>query len=78
MCNIDIPYKICYPDFVKQKIGGFYMGRPVKKVHKSQQQRKKEAEARKAEQQKKEERLTYIMLGVVAVIFVIIAGIMLF
>ncbi|MDO4286092.1 MAG: hypothetical protein Q4C40_00035 [Eubacteriales bacterium] len=54
------------------------MGRPVKKVHKSQQQRKKEAEARKAEQQKKEERLTYIMLGVVAVIFVIIAGIMLF
>ena len=54
------------------------MGRPVKKVHKSQQQRRKESEARRAEQQKKEDRLTYIMLGVVAVIFVIIAGFLLF
>lgn len=54
------------------------MGRPVKKVHKSQQQRRKEAEAHRAEQQKKEDRLTYIMLGVVAVIFVIFAGFLLF
>ena len=54
------------------------MGRPVKKVHKSQQQRRKELEARRAEQQKKEDRLTYIMLGVVAVIFVIFAGFLLF
>lgn len=54
------------------------MGRPVKKVHKSQQQRKKEAEVRRIEQQKKEDRITYIMLGVVAVVFVVIAGIMLF
>ncbi len=54
------------------------MGRPVKKVHKSQQQRRKESEARRAEQQKKEDRLTYIMLGAVAVIFVIFAGFLLF
>ena len=54
------------------------MGRPVKKVHKSQQQRKKEAEARRAERQKKEDRLTYIMPGVVAVVFVVIAAVMLF
>ena len=54
------------------------MGRPVKKVHKSQQQRRKESEARRAEQQNKEDRLTYIMLGVVAVIFVIFAGFLLF
>ena len=58
--------------------GVVFMGRPVKKVHKSQQQRRKEAEARRAEQQKKEDRLTYIMLGVVAVIFVIFAGFLLF
>ena len=43
-----------------------------------QQQRRKESEARRAEQQKKEDRLTYIMLGVVAVIFVIFAGFLLF
>ena len=42
------------------------MGRPVKKVHKSQQQRKKE------------DRLTYIMLGVVAVVFVVIAAVLVF
>ena len=54
------------------------MGRPVKKVHKSQQQRKKEAEARRAERQKKGDRLTYIMLGVVAVVFVVIAAVMIF
>ena len=54
------------------------MGRPVKKVHKSQQQRKKEAEARRAERQKKEDRLTYSMLGVVAVVFVVIAAVMIF
>ncbi len=49
------------------------MGRPQKKVHKSQQQRKKEAEARRAEQQKKDDRNTYIMLGIVAVVFVALA-----
>ncbi|MDY4443430.1 MAG: hypothetical protein SPE35_04690 [Butyricicoccus sp.] len=54
------------------------MGRPVKKVHKSQQQRKKEAEARRVERQKKEDRITYIMLGVVAVVFVVIAAVMIF
>ena len=54
------------------------MGRPVQKVHKSQQQRKKEAEVRRAERQKKEDRLTYIMLGVVAVVFVVIAAVLVF
>lgn len=46
------------------------VGRPVKKVHKSQQQRLQEAKIRRAEQQKKEDRNTYIMLGIVVVIFV--------
>lgn len=54
------------------------MGRPVKKVHKSQQQRKKEAEIRRAERQKKEDRITYIMLGVVAVVFLVIAAVVMF
>lgn len=45
------------------------MGRPQKKVHKTQQQRKKEAEIRRAEQKKKDDRNTYIMLGIVGVIF---------
>ena len=54
------------------------MGRPVKKVHKSQQQRKKEAEIRRAERQKKEDRITYIMLGVVAVVFLVIAVVVMF
>ena len=54
------------------------VGRPVKKVHKSQQQRLQEAQARRAEQQKKEDRNTYIMLGVVAVIFVVLAAVLIF
>ena len=54
------------------------MGRPVKKVHKSQQQSKKEAEIRRAERQKKEDRITYIMLGVVAVVFLVIAAVVMF
>ena len=54
------------------------MGRPVKKVHKSQQERKKEAEIRRAERQKKEDRITYIMLGVVAVVFLVIAAVVMF
>ena len=54
------------------------MGRPVKKVHKSQQPRKKEAEIRRAERQKKEDRITYIMLGVVAVVFLVIAAVVMF
>ena len=54
------------------------MGRPVKKVHKSQQQRTKEADIRRAERQKKEDRITYIMLGVVAVVFLVIAAVVMF
>ena len=54
------------------------MGRPVKKVHKSQQKRKKEAEICRAERQKKEDRITYIMLGVVAVVFLVMAAVVMF
>lgn len=54
------------------------MGRPVKKVHKSQQQRLQEAKQRQAERQKKEDRNTYIMLGIVAAIFVVLAVIIIF
>ncbi|GEM_PF-1327097 len=54
------------------------MGRPVKKVHKSQQERLREAQVRRAEQQKKEDRNTYIMLGVIAAIFVVAVLIMIF
>ena len=54
------------------------MGRPVKKVHKSQQQRKKEAEIRRAERQKKADRITAIMLRVVAVVFLVIAAVVMF
>ncbi len=54
------------------------MGRPVKKVHKSQQQRLQDAKVRRQEQQKKEDRNTYIMLGVIAVIFVIAAIVLIF
>ena len=54
------------------------MGRPVKKVHKSQQQRKKEAEILRAERQKKEDRITYIRLGVVAVVFLVISAVVMF
>ena len=53
------------------------MGRPVKKVHKSQQQRLQEAKVRREEQQKKEDRNTYIMLGVIAAIFVVALRILL-
>ena len=54
------------------------MGRPVKKVHKSQQQRLQESKARKADQQKKEDRNTYIMLGIVAAVFIIAVIAMIF
>lgn len=54
------------------------MGRPVKKVHKSQQQRLQEAKIRKAEQQKKEDRNTYIMLGIIGAVFVVAAIILMF
>ena len=54
------------------------VGRPVKKVHKSQQQRLQDAKVRRQEQQKKEDRNTYIMLGVIAVIFVIAAIVLIF
>ena len=35
-------------------------------------------DAEETERQKKEDRLTYIMLGVVAVVFVVIAAVMIF
>ena len=54
------------------------MGRPVKKVHKSQQQRLQEAKVRREEQQKKQDRNTYIMLGVIAAIFVVAALVLIF
>lgn len=47
------------------------MGRPVKKVHKSQQQRLQESKVRKAEEKKQEDRKTYIMLGIVGAVFLI-------
>ncbi len=61
-----------------KKWEGSYLGRPVKKVHKSQQERLREAQVRRAEQQKKEDRNTYIMLGVIAAIFVVAVLIMIF